>query len=361
MTMNLRDYAIVIGIQRYPMFGSPYPGEPNDLAGPNLDAQMVYDWLADENGGGIPVDNRLLVTSADFPDPFEIETLGPIRQIKARPTADELKGCFGWLIRLFEASNSKFLGRRLYVYFSGHGFGVDDCDGGVFAANADVKFLQHFYVRRWFDWLYKNAYFEELILWTDACSDPVPIGGQADRGLPSDTSAPHYPGVNRSVVFAAKHPLKSVERRMPDGNIRGVFTYALLEGLKGAAVDAETGWVTSRSLQRYLEGGMETFMEEEDIEDPDVSNKPSFGVSDEIRFVEVGVQSFTLKVRFAARHAGADAFILDGRFDRVGETNANAETWTVTLAPGDYFLQVGADGGQPLTVAGDSQDVLFIA
>ena len=56
----------------------------------------------------------------------------------------------------------------------------------------------------------------------------------------SEASGPSFIGIG------AKFPLKTVEREFPDdGKYHGVFTWALLKGLRGAAID-ENGVVTAK-------------------------------------------------------------------------------------------------------------------
>lgn len=342
--MNPDDYAIVIGIRRYPTLGAPYPpGNPHDLQGPERDAEAVYEWLADEEGGGVPEGNRLLVTSKMYPDPFPIELVAGQPKASARPNVDELSGCFGWLIERYSIANRLRLGRRLYVYFAGHGFGVADCDGGVYAANASPGVLHHFYVQNWFDWLYRNAYFDEFVLWMDACSDPIPINGMPNTAPLPDRRAPDFAQGRRFVVYAARHPLRSVERRMPDGEIRGVFTYALLKGLRGAAPpDPVTGRVTARTLRDYLKGNLSAFQPQQDRENPDIGSVPSFGAEDDIEFCAAS-NSLARVLRFHHRHLGQQAVILNSSFTTVAAVAVGADPWTVNLPSGIYKLEVAPD------------------
>ena len=365
--MNPEDYAIVIGISRYPLLSPPHPpGHPHDLQGPDLDAKEIHDWLADPQGGGVPEDNRLLVTSDMFPDPFNTGLVAGQRQLLAQPNAEELAGCFGWLINRFKDANRLQLGRRLYVYFAGHGFGVGDCDGGVYTANANPSILHHFYVRSWFDWFYRNAYFKEFVLWMDACSDPIPINGAPSEALLAHRQAANFAEGRLFVSYAARHPLRSVERQMPDGKIHGVFTYALLQGLKGAARDPDSGTVTSASLRDYLRGSLGSFQPQQDRDNPDIASKPSFGPVDEMSFgtAEPGaaaVKTFDRVIRFDNRHTGREAVILDHSFQPLVDTIASAATWDVALPIGVYKLEVAPDTKQYLEVEGDSTDEVFVA
>ena len=360
--MNTDDYAIVIGIQRYPILGPPHPpGGPNNLAGPSLDATAVDAWLADPAGGGVLDENRYLITSDMFPDPFHTQTVAGRQQLLAKPTAEELAGCFGWLIDRFKEANTLKLGRRLYVYFSGHGFGVDDCDGGIYTANANAGIRHHFYVRSWFDWFYRNAYFEEFVLWMDACSNPIPIGGPPSIAPLADRQVAGMAAGRRFVAFAAKYPLKSVERVMPDGQVRGVFTYTLLQGLKGAAADPATGLVSSESLRRYLKGSLSSFLPQQDRDNPDIGNKPSFGPVDNIDFGQATPKNFSRAIKFDNRHAGRRAIILDGDLQTVDQTVAGANTWDVSLRPGLYKLEVEPSTAQFLEINGESSDDVIVA
>lgn len=360
--MNNHDYAIVIGISRYPSLGLPHPpGHPNNLQGPGLDAKEIHDWLAAEDGGGVPEENRYLVTSDMFPDPFETELIAGEELIQAKPTSDHLAGCFGWLNRRFEKLNSLRLGRRLYVYFAGHGFSVDDCDGGVYTANANPGIRHHFYVRSWFDWFYRNAYFDEYVLWMDACSDPILINGTPNEAPLKKSQVPGFENGRRFVAYAAKHPLKSVERKMPDGRIRGVFTYTLLQGLKGAAADPDSGRITGGTLRDYLRGNLSSFQTQQDRDNPEVGSEPSFGPVDEIDFGAPGVKTFERVVRFGNRHTGKAAVILNGRFQPVRQIIVNAATWAVALPTGIYKLEVAPDLTQIFEVNGESSDDIIVA
>src|SRR5215213_438392 len=94
------DYAVVIGLNDYPQFGSQ--GRP--LAGAIADAQRFTDWLCDtDTGGGLPAANCKKILSV--PDP-----LGPNKLV--------IDLALGSVITDARAAGG---GRRLYFYFSGHG------------------------------------------------------------------------------------------------------------------------------------------------------------------------------------------------------------------------------------------------
>jgi RNA polymerase sigma-70 factor (ECF subfamily) len=64
--MNAEDFAIVVGIARYPGFGRTET-EPRNLNGPDNDAQSVYEWIVSPAGGAVPPGNVTLVKSSAYP------------------------------------------------------------------------------------------------------------------------------------------------------------------------------------------------------------------------------------------------------------------------------------------------------
>lgn len=360
--MSDQDFAIVIGIQRYPTLAPPHPpGSPHDLQGANFDAKAVYDWLGEPNGGNVPEEQRLLVTSALYPDPFQQRLGSPTPQLDARPNSQDLGGCFGWLFEERQNRGTMRLGRRLYVYFSGHGFAVGDCDGGVYTADASIA-QHHFYVRNWFDWFYRNRFFEEYVLWADACADPISIHGAPQAAPYPDRQVAGLAAGRRFVAFAAKHTLRSVERMMPDGNIRGVFTYSLLEALRGAAADRQTGEVTSVTLRENLPVLQMGNLPQQDLDNVDVDNHPSFGPTEDMVFcTPVAVTKFERTIRFNARHEGKTASLLDGSFSEIDSLVVDGNPWTVSLPLGLYSVEVGADASEVIKVKGRSTDDIIVA
>src|SRR3712207_960026 len=99
--MNDEDYAIVIGIRRYPMFGATSK-DPFDLLGPDRDAEAVYKWLIDPQKGGVPEKQARLIQSKNYPDPFK----NPLRK-NARPQDDEIEEEFEHLMNISTENNEQ--------------------------------------------------------------------------------------------------------------------------------------------------------------------------------------------------------------------------------------------------------------
>ena len=60
MPKNEEDYGLVVGVDHYPEYRS--------LRGACADAKIFYTWLSDnDEGGGVPEDNRRLLLSTRLP------------------------------------------------------------------------------------------------------------------------------------------------------------------------------------------------------------------------------------------------------------------------------------------------------
>jgi uncharacterized caspase-like protein len=307
MPVQPDDYAIVIGIGRYPGFGSNET-EANDLNGPDDDAKAIYDWLVAPDKGGVLPANAKLIRSADFP---------PAPQaLKARPHREAIVEAFDELESAAQQNdqqgNGLRVGRRLYLYASGHGFAQRRKEGCVFVANATRVRTHHVFASGWLEWFYNAQYFDELVLWMDCCmvSDLAIVPEVAGYRKMHGTT----PTSKLFSAFAAKFPQQAVERPMPDGKVHGVFTYTLLEGLKGVAADPVTDEVTSATLRDHLTNTMKTYLSEADLNDDIVAKEPDFGFDDPMVFCTVpGPQSSTVTLTgFPAGAAGKPFVVLTG-------------------------------------------------
>src|SRR3979490_906287 len=95
-----------------------------------------------------------------------------------------------------------------------------------------------------------RGFFSEYILWRDCCS-------QAQVTLipsppPFQITAILNPPPPQFTVCAATFPLQAVELPLgPAGQYHGVFTYELLRGLSGGAINPQTGGIRTRDLMSY--------------------------------------------------------------------------------------------------------------
>lgn len=233
------DYAVLIGIDCYPNF--KVGGSLKNLEGPLNDLQSVRTWLISPEGGNVPSDNIQVAMSPSPPDPAS-----------TRPNSSDVKDCFNKILRANEQKNK--LG-RFYVYASGHGFSPKRDQVSLFTAEAWEGSWDNVNLTFWLLYFQELGYFREYVLWADCCLDLSKILSGSD-GAPlrdfHESMADIVPTIS-FIAHAALRPLKAVEKKIPeaDNKVHGIFTWTLIEGLKGAAVDAY-GRVTARSLGDWI-------------------------------------------------------------------------------------------------------------
>jgi len=329
------DYAIVIGVGSYPSFGATEQ-EAQDLLGPDSDAAAVYAWMGDPDGGGITDPGRIrVVRTSAVPANGGAAPWPPKQAI-----LDEFDRLESLSQQNTMAKRGARVGRRLYVYASGHGFARRRKEGAVFAADATRIRRHHVFTSGWLEWFANAGYFDEAVLWMDTCMWPdsaTPLETVGYRTLLASTG-----GARIFSAFAARFPLQAVERPI-DGAVRGVFTYTLLQGLRGGAADPVTREVTSTTLRNYLTNHMRDYLDEKDLKNGMISKEPDFGFDDEMVFCKVPAIS-TAEVTlqgFPAAAEGQPFSVLTGAPPvQVGQGTVQQGTARLQLAPALYFLQM---------------------
>ncbi|MDQ0473449.1 caspase family protein [Labrys wisconsinensis] len=301
--MNEDHYAVVIGLSAYPGFTDP----PADLEGPGNDADAVHAWLTDPAGGGLPEANVIRIKSAGAPPP------------PGQPTRDELEqGAFLAIERFalanMAAGRPRRVGRRLYVHMSGHGFSPQVRQGCLLAGNAGPeRITANIGASLWLQWWQDAGYFREYVLLMDCCMNRVLTATPTPAPLtPITVGDP--PGAS-FIAFAAQRPLKAVEAPVAEdgGQVHGLFTWALLQGLRGAAVNTASQ-ITGRSLANWLRNAVSPWLSEVDRRDPDVSQEPEIVAEDESLVFARAVTPllFDVTLRFPAEAIGAPARLWSG-------------------------------------------------
>ena len=234
----MTDYAVVVGI-------AEYPGLTN-LAGPDTDAQAVYDWLVDPAGGNLERENVELIRSAQF---------DPIDPQDPKPASGSVKAA---LLRI-AAKTQQAPGNRLYMYFSGHGFAPTLEEGALFTAEASQLAPFHVYAHSWLKAFRRAGMFRDVVLWMDSCMNyqQSVMPDEAEMRISRSTKPP-----GPAFVGLAAQTKSALEHKMADGKVHGVFTWTLLEGLRGGASD-ERGRVTGESLKAFLQSAMPEFLPDE--------------------------------------------------------------------------------------------------
>ena len=329
---NPDHYAIVIGLSSYPRLGDPPPA---NLKGPELDARAIAEWLTDEKGGGLPVQNVKVICSTDHGSP-------PLPS----PTRDQLEEAFVWLDELAAANLAKgqrrSVGTRIYFYVSGHGFSPKPRQACLLAGNAaEKRYSANIYPSAWIEWLQDAAYFREFVLWMDCCMDrmllvqpnPPPLDPLGAGTAPAGTF----------LAFAAPRSHKAIEKPFPPGGNEwhGVFTWTLLDGLRGAAANPD-GLVTADSLADWLRESQLAWLDGKERISPDIATEPDIFHDGGLTFArDVAPKEFDVVLRFPAAAANSAVRLWSGSPAQPTHTFPAAAAGTpLRLKPGLYLAEV---------------------
>ena len=234
---NDKDYAVIIGVKDYEGL--------TILNGPETDATSFRDWVIDTDGGDVPAANCTLIISE--PDPVT-------------PLQHDVDFAFRDIFKKLRATNTA--GRRLYFYFSGHGLGIT-WDETALALPPWSTDLRNFalsstgYLGR----IIESGFFEQVFFFLDCCRNRIPGTGGAGPYFGNVKPAAATASCESLVCYATEFDTPAYEAEVAskspsasslDNNlVRGFFTVALINGLKGAAANKE-GTVTVNSLKDFL-------------------------------------------------------------------------------------------------------------
>ena len=111
--------------------------------------------------------------------------------------------------------------------------------------------------------------------------------------------------MKRFYAFAARFQRVSWEAPAADGEIHGVFSQALLAGLRGAARDPQSNAITTDSLWNYLNANMKSFLPAELREAPNIPKTPDRGRADSFVIVDAPpVPTYPVTIHLPAASAG---------------------------------------------------------
>lgn len=340
--MPLADRALVVGINRYPGISV--------LSGAENDAEDFCSWVTDPGGGGVAPTLARLIRSADFSPPAA-------SALDARPVKEEIEKFFSEVNNAAIANNDANLGlkagKRLWLYFSGHGFAPSLDRSGVLMANATTDEVHNIAAMLWANRLYEGGWFDDVLLFQDACRGRI---ADADLSPPFLRlhQAPDNQQRRRFYAFSAKNKKLSVEAPCADGKVRGVFTRTLLQGLRGDARDPKTGAVTTAQLKDYLQQNMRKLLSEADLQNDDISQMPEVFDPDPFDVVPAppAPQIPKFPVRIAISRPDLPAHVEDASFQTV-ETIAKApQKWPLQLPRGFYKVVVDGLGESLFQVTG---------
>jgi uncharacterized caspase-like protein len=228
-------WALLVGIDKY---DSP---RISPLRFSVTDVQAVAETLTKD--AGFPEENVIVLTSD--------------RTAEGRPTNTNILRRFRYLAEKI-GPNDTFL-----FYFSGHGFSFEEGKhflASVNADNADMESLEKTAISlKELQDRMKNIRALQTIFIIDACRNDPSAGGRGDKdnvmtvGFARDLQLVAKSTGNEIAGTALFMACSAGERAWEwDEKGHGVFTYYLLEGLKGRAKD-NTGRVTMPDLAEYVQ------------------------------------------------------------------------------------------------------------
>jgi len=329
----MTDYALVVGI-------AEYPGLTN-LVGPDTDAQAVHDWLVDPTGGNLDEQNVELIRSSQF---------DPVDPQDPKPASGGVKAA---LLRI-AAKTQQASGNRLYMYFSGHGFAPTLEEGALFTAEASQLAPFHVYAHSWLKAFRRAGLFRDVVLWMDCCMNYQQsiVVDEAEMRVSQSTRPP-----GPAFVGLAAQTKSALEHKMADGKVHGVFTWTLLEGLRGGASD-ERGRVTGESLKSFLQSAMPEFLPDEVKRAAAVDLHPFVRADEGMVFTRFAERpTYPVRLRIPSASAGQRLNLWTGRphVAAVSEDLGGPE-WRGRLVRGLYVAEVpGANLRQGFQVTGSGE------
>jgi hypothetical protein len=333
--MAKEDWGIVVGV-------GVYPGLSN-LDGPENDASAFYDWLVAPDGGAVPPEQVARILSSQFQPPAATARDAEPTNLRVQYAFEDLQGVADANAK---AGRPRRVGRRLYVYLSGHGCAPRFGDAALLTANAtQLHAGYHILGKLYANWFLRSNFFDQAVLFMDCCRESYP---QVPPSLPpwSDITGTDAVDKTRSFYgFGTKWSRLSRERVMEDGKVHGIFTWALMKGLQGAACDPATGQINATTVGNYLYNNMKTFLTPDDLADPDVPKEPDLeydnNPNNPIVLATLGaVPRYSVTINLPANAAGKRVQVLDSKLQLVDSVSAASPAWQLQLTRGTYLAQV---------------------
>lgn len=327
LPVNEQDYAIVVGINHYKCL--------QVLDGPITDACAFRNWLISADGGNLLPEHCFFISST------EDDTM---------PDQQKIDLALSDILNMAEKTS----GRRLYFYFSGHGFGASwDVNGMCLPIWSDRFYNAALSSKAYFDLLMEQDLFQEIYFFLDCCRErkinTQPLHsmlGSKGRGGGKAMAI---------VMYAAEYENPAREGiTVVDGNmsVRGYFSRALMEAFKGFAAD-EHGHTSMLRFENYVRSKTEAYAHEQhqvQTVRTDVRNS-----SNNLDFIIVRHNNITAvnETQLTIRFKEAGRYILESpSLDILKEGNVNAgATWQLSLKKGLYGISDGtSQGSKPIKI-----------
>jgi hypothetical protein len=337
-----KDFAIVVGIDVYP--------ELTSLKGPTKDADDFKTWVLSGTGGCVPDDQIGLVKSPPYETPPTIDDV--------KPTLDEVSRTFQRLSNKAIKAENYYLGRRLYIFMSGHGIlptrsASPDFDEAALLMPDSVvwNYTKHIGGRSHAEWFRAFGVFDEVVLFMDCCRQYQENVAPTPPLLP--TIQPQRDPARR--FYAAGAELGSESWEQPFGNeTRGVFTHVLLNALRNEDLCDPQGQLTGTLLKADLRDTVPKVMS---------NQAPSILYDDEIEMVfakRLNPKKPNVRITFAPAFSGKTAELWgdDPNEPLAKHVVAHGQPWEINLNLDRYVLSIdGEDHGFRITSAEETKNV----
>ncbi len=316
------DWAVIAGINYYPAY--------SQLNGPVRDATRFDRWL--KSNAWVP-DDQISLSVSPVPPPGSVAD--------ARPTLDEVKKGFENLARMAYTKDLHRVGRRLYIFLSGHGILPTRSEipsfneAALLMANSDTATLgNHLGGNAYAEWFRAAGVFDEVILFMDCCRD------QKDNVALTPPSMPAIKAQRDAAkrFYAAATQLDSKSWERPFGTppeVRGVFSHVLMEALESPSLCDSGGSLTGQILAGQLYKEVPKL---QNGQNPDIDYKPEFDIVFLKRFNQKRPQA---RITFAAQFYGKTIELVGKNYPNSDATHViDAQPWLVGLDPFNYKLEI---------------------
>lgn len=306
------DWAVVIGIDDYEV-----PSIYFHQAG--RDAHDFSEWLLSPKGGGLPESQVSQLSS---------------------PTSEELEEHFHqWFRELSRRRKANQpVGRRLYLLLSGLGGDSRDQKPALHLANLDNNdWAPYVSGPRWAEWALRSGMFQEVVLLMN-CSR------QALSHMPEEQHFPRFPQLPTTEAPLPGNYFFGFSTSSGENPYGGsdwppnLFTEAILDGLSGAAADAQRH-VTAAALAGFVSRRMKMEAKHQDKR----RQTPEFqwGSATGVDFVitEAPGTLSRVSLRFHRAYWGLKANILNTSSEVVA-TVTSAEAVELELPRGSYRVEL---------------------
>lgn len=316
--MAIDDYAVVVGIKSYPGMSS--------LEGPCDDAEDFRGWLLRADGGDVPSNNIKYLTTKCFHPP------GPDAATDAKPMHQDVTSIFSDLV---DSGMAKRVGRRLYIYMSGHGIS-DDRDMNkvsLCTAESDPPRLSEVAATGYADWFRRNGSFDEIILIMDCCRTSNPLYSVTSPQLPNTSDQLRAAKVRTFYCFAAGWSQRARERDF-QGSVRGIFTRTLIQALDRALTNNKNQ-VTDQTVANMVHNLIDEIAGDVSVDPPELRTS----TRGRIVFAE-GPSPSNISVCLDPNLPGSTIIIHDGSREEVLRFPVGDNDNRIQLLPGIYKAMV---------------------